>query len=77
MTRLRQKLHSHLPFSLIFEAPTVREMATAIELIFIEEVESLDEEEIQRLVGSLPAPDNLPTGAVAMAMNPPGARLSG
>jgi NAD(P)-dependent dehydrogenase (short-subunit alcohol dehydrogenase family)/acyl carrier protein len=43
MTRLRQQYQAHLPLSLVLTAPTVAELAIAIEMIFIEELEALEE----------------------------------
>ena len=49
---LRQAFGVTLPLSLLFEAPTVAEMAIAIESALIEDIERMDEDEAIRLAGS-------------------------
>jgi hypothetical protein len=51
LSRLRQFFQVNLPLRVLFEAPTVGEMALAIEDELIKEIEGLTEEEIIRRVG--------------------------
>ncbi len=43
MTRLRQSFQIDIPLATLFEAPTIAELAMAIEMILIEEIEQLNE----------------------------------
>jgi hypothetical protein len=52
MNRLRQAFQTRLPMVLLFDAPTIRQMAVAIEFAVIEEVEHMDETEAQQLAQS-------------------------
>ncbi len=46
MTRLRQQLQAHLPLSLVLTAPTVAELAIAVEMTMIEELEGMEGDEL-------------------------------
>ena len=50
ISRLRRSFQVKVPLTLVFDAPTVAEMAVAIELALIEEIEELDEAEVQQLI---------------------------
>ncbi|MBV9355450.1 MAG: hypothetical protein JO023_07960, partial [Chloroflexi bacterium] len=52
-TQCRDVFRAQLPLTLLFEAPTISEFAEAIELALIEEVESVDDEEAERLSRSV------------------------
>jgi acyl carrier protein len=45
ISRLRQAFDLNLPLTILFEAPTVAELAVAIELMLIDEIEKLTEDE--------------------------------
>jgi len=47
IVRLRQAFQVDVRLTIIFEAPTVAELALAIEMMLIEEIEQLDDEEMQ------------------------------
>ncbi|MBA2679179.1 MAG: SDR family oxidoreductase, partial [Ktedonobacteraceae bacterium] len=49
ISRLRQRFQVNLPLTALFTTPTVAELATAIKLIILEEIEQLDEEEAEHL----------------------------
>ncbi|HZU68588.1 MAG TPA: SDR family NAD(P)-dependent oxidoreductase [Ktedonobacteraceae bacterium] len=50
ISRLRSAFQVDLPLAMLFESPTVAELALAIKLKLIEEIEQLDENEVQSLV---------------------------
>ncbi|HEX6289283.1 MAG TPA: SDR family oxidoreductase, partial [Herpetosiphonaceae bacterium] len=50
IARLRRFFQTDVPITIIFDAPTVSEMAFAIEMILIEEITSLDETEVEELI---------------------------
>ena len=52
MARLREAFAVELPLRLIFEAPTIAELAHSLEERLLAEIEELDEEEAVRLVGN-------------------------
>jgi acyl transferase domain-containing protein/acyl carrier protein len=54
ISRLRRAFQSNIPLTLLFEAPTVAEMAVAVELQLIAEIDQLDEAEAERLAQSMP-----------------------
>jgi acyl transferase domain-containing protein/acyl carrier protein len=49
IARLRRAFQLNVPLTLLFDAPTVAEMAMVIEMLLIAEIEQLDEEEALRL----------------------------
>jgi hypothetical protein len=51
MARIEETFDLELPFPLLFEAPTLRELALAIERELLAEIEALSEEEAERLLG--------------------------
>ncbi len=51
-TRLRQAFKVPIPLTLLFEAPTVAEMAIAVEIILIDNLEQLDDVEALQLLES-------------------------
>ena len=53
ISQLRQDFNVEMPISLLFEAPTVAELALTIEKIIIEKLESLTEEEAEELVSDI------------------------
>jgi len=59
ISRLRNAFQVDVRLATLFESPTIAELALAIEIMLIEEIDKLDEEEVQTLV--TPAP----TAAVA------------
>jgi acyl transferase domain-containing protein/acyl carrier protein len=50
IARLRQLFQINIPLTKLFEGPTVAELAQAVEALFIEEIESLGEEEARMLI---------------------------
>jgi hypothetical protein len=50
ISRLRRAFAVDVRLATLFEAPTVAELALAIETLLIEEIEKLDEQEAQELV---------------------------
>ncbi len=50
MSRLRATFQVHLPFSLLFEAPTIAELALEIKLMLIDTLEQMDDDEAEKLV---------------------------
>jgi acyl carrier protein len=50
IARLRQAFRVNLPLTVLFDAPTVAELAVAVEIALIDELEKLAEEEALRLV---------------------------
>ena len=46
VSRLRQTFRTNIPLTILFDAPTVAEMAVAIELQIIEEIENMDDEQV-------------------------------
>ncbi len=50
MSRLRNAFNINLPLSTLFEAPTVTDLATLVELTLLEEIEKLDEEELANYI---------------------------
>jgi len=51
ISRLRQKFRIHLPLALLLMSPTVAELAVAIEMTIIEELEQLPDELVSSEVG--------------------------
>jgi hypothetical protein len=47
ISRLRQRFRVHLPLAILLMSPTISELALAIELAIIEEIEKLPDESIQ------------------------------
>ncbi len=50
ISRLRHTFQISLPLMTLFDAPTVAELAEAIKIILLEEIDQLDEEEALRLI---------------------------
>ncbi|MEM8677561.1 MAG: SDR family oxidoreductase [Cyanobacteria bacterium P01_G01_bin.67] len=53
ISQLRQDFNVEIPISILFEAPTVAELALTLEKIIIEKLESLTEEEAEELVSDI------------------------
>ena len=49
ISRINQQLRLNVPLQLIFEAPTVQKLALAVEELMLSEIESLSDEEAERL----------------------------
>ncbi|MBV9791905.1 MAG: SDR family oxidoreductase, partial [Chloroflexi bacterium] len=50
ISRLRRFFQTEVPITIIFDAPTVSEMAFAIETILIAEIESMEDDEVEELI---------------------------
>ena len=55
LSRLRESLQIELPMKSVFEAPTIAQLAVLVENAVVEQINSLTEEEVQRLDQGLTA----------------------
>jgi hypothetical protein len=53
-SRLRRRFEIDLPLRLLFDNPTVAELAEACELVLIEQIDELDTEQAERLLAGMP-----------------------
>jgi acyl carrier protein len=53
IVRVRETFQVELPMRRFFESPTIRNLATAIEELLVEDISALSEEEARRLAHSL------------------------